>query len=168
MSKYWVKRLCGHEEQIEIFGKVTEREFKIKQEEKKVCRYCYETEKYSNYEEIEMSYAEYKKYYSYCKTKTGSYDKKNKTIIVYVPKEYQFNTDTINGRIDAIKKVANETELPYEALENIFFNLDTDQYLKYIEENAEILRTSPDKTGKYKNAYMASLNLVRAAKKYGL
>jgi hypothetical protein len=36
--KYWIKRTCGHEEQIEVFGKVSD---VIKREENKVCRKCY-------------------------------------------------------------------------------------------------------------------------------
>ena len=39
--KVWIKRSCGHEEQIEVFGKVSEREYVIKREENKVCRKCY-------------------------------------------------------------------------------------------------------------------------------
>ena len=39
-----------------------------------------------DYEEVEMHYGEYKENYSHCKTKKGSYDKSDKTIIVYVPK----------------------------------------------------------------------------------
>lgn len=35
--------------------------------------------------ETEMKYSEYKANYSGCKTKKDSYDKENKTIIVYVP-----------------------------------------------------------------------------------
>lgn len=169
--KYWIKRTCGHEEQIEVFGKVSEREYMIKREENKVCRKCYEAEKYADYDEIKMSYAEYKRNYADCKTKSGSYDAKSKTIIVYVPKtppEEKPETDTIEGRKSAIKKVAEETGLPIEALEKIFMVFDAEQYLKQTESHADILKANPDKTGKYENAYAAAIWLGSIAKKYGL
>ena len=169
--KYWIKRTCGHEEQIEVFGKTSEREYRIAAEEKKVCRKCYESEKYADYDEIKMSYAEYKRNYTDCKTKSGSYDAKSKTNIVYVPKtpqEEQPETDTIGGRKSAIEKVAEETELPYEALEKIFMVFDAEQYLKQTEAHADTLKASPDKTGKHKNAYIAAVNLGKTAQKYGL
>lgn len=169
--KVWVKRSCGHEEQIEVFGKVSEREYVIKREENKVCRKCYEAERYADYDEIEMSYAEYKRNYANCKTKAGSYDNKNKTIVVYVPKtppEEKPETDTIEGRKTAIKKVAEETGLPYEALEKIFLVVDADQYMKQTEAHADTLKASPDKTNKHENAYIAAVNLGKTAQKYGL
>lgn len=169
--KYWIKRACGHEEQIEIFGKTSEREYRIRTEEKRVCRKCYESEKYADYDEIEMSYAEYKRNYADCKTKSGSYDAKSKTIIVYVPKtppEEKPETDSLEGRKAAIKKVAEETGLPVEALKKIFMVVDAEQYLRQAEEHAGVLKANPDKTGKYENAYIAVVNLGKTAQKYGL
>jgi hypothetical protein len=169
--KYWIKRACGHEEQIEVFGKVSEREYRIKSEEKKTCRECYQAEQYKDCDEVEMTYAEYKRNYADCKTKSGSYDAKSKTIIVYVPKtppEEKPETDTIEGRKAAIKKVAEETGLPIEVLEKIFMVFDAEQYLKQAEAHADILKTNPDKTGKYENAYIAAITLGRVALEYGL
>ena len=169
--KVWIKRSCGHEEQIEVFGKVSEREYVIRREENKVCRKCYEAEKYADYDEVEMTYSEYKRNYADCKTKSGSYDAKNKTIVVYVPRQEQEtkpDTDTIEGRKTAIQKVAEETGLPYEALEKIFLVVNADQYIKQTEAHADILKANPDKTGKYENAYIAAITLGMVALEYGL
>lgn len=169
--KVWVKRSCGHEEQIEVFGKVSDREYKIKCEEKKTCRECYQAEQYKDCDEVEMTYSEYKRNYANCKTKSGSYDAKNKTIVVYVPRQEQEtkpDTDTIEGRKTAIQKVAEETGLPYEALEKIFLVVNADQYIKQTEAHADILKANPDKTGKYENAYIAAITLGMVALEYGL
>lgn len=88
--KYCVNFSCGHEAQIELFGKVSERERKIAYFEKfGVCPCCYqeqkEIEKSIGCKEVEMFYGDYKRDYANCKTKAGSYNGKTKTIIVYVP-----------------------------------------------------------------------------------
>jgi len=172
MAKYNVTFSCGHTETKELFGSVRERQKKIAYwEQHGKCTECYEKEKYADCDEVEMSYAEYKRNYADCKTKSGSYDAKSKTIIVYVPKtpqEKQPETDTIEGRKAAIKKVAEETGLPYEALEKIFMVFDAEQYLKQAEAHADTLKASPDKTNKHKNAYIAVVNLGKTAQKYGL
>ena len=88
--KYTVKFSCGHEEEMQIYGKAKAKEKKIKYlSESGICSKCYKemmNEKNSeNCEEVRMSYREYKENYADCKTKSGSYDKEEKTIIVYVP-----------------------------------------------------------------------------------
>ena len=165
--KVWIKRACGHEEQIEVFGKVSEREYRIKSEEKKTCRDCYQAEQNKDCDEVEMTYAEYKNNYADCKTKYGSYDKKNKTIIVYVPRTAK-ESDTVEDREATIEKVAAETDLPIEALKKIFLVVNADQYIKQTEAHADILKANPDKTGKYENAYIAAITLGRVALEYGL
>lgn len=92
MAHYNVKFSCGHEERIELFGKMTERDNKIKYYERYgVCPCCYreqkEMEKAAGCEEREMYYGDYKKNFADCKTKAGSYNGTAKTIIVYVPLE---------------------------------------------------------------------------------
>ena len=88
MAKYDVKFSCGHTHTVELFGPTADRERKIKYlEECGICPECKEAEKAADCEEVEMHYSEYKKNYSDCKTKANSYDKKTKTIIVYVPKK---------------------------------------------------------------------------------
>jgi len=172
MAKYNVTFSCGHTETKELFGSERERRAKIEYWGKSgKCTECYEKEKYADCDEIEMSYAEYKKNYTDCKTKSGSYDAKRKTIIVYVPKtspEEKPETDGLEGRKAAIKKVAEETGLPIEALEKIFMVVDAEQYLKQTEIHADVLKANPDKTGKYENAYIAAVNLGKTAQKYGL
>lgn len=83
--KITVERKCGHEEQIEVFGKQDQRERKIYACEHSICTECKLAEETKNCEEIEMKYSEYKENYASCKT--GEYNKKTKTIIVYVPKK---------------------------------------------------------------------------------
>ena len=90
--KYEVKFSCGHVETVELFGKTSERERRIKwYEESAVCSDCYREQKrmemLATCEEVEMYYGDYKKNYSMCKTKAGSYNGTTKTIIVYVPKK---------------------------------------------------------------------------------
>lgn len=92
MAKYTVTFSCGHEATIELFGKDADRKRKIAYlEESGICPECYaaarEAEKAEGCKEVEMSYSEYKNNYAECDTKKDSYDKKTKTIIVYVPIE---------------------------------------------------------------------------------
>ena len=95
--KYNVKFSCGHTEEIELFGKVRDREERIKYfEERGVCSACYREMKRIE-EEVraekeglvkkEMPYREYKLHHSDCKTVRGSYDGIKKTIVVYVKKD---------------------------------------------------------------------------------
>lgn len=113
MAKYDVKFSCGHTHIIELYGSTTDRERKIKYlEEYGVCPKCKEVEKANNCEEVEMFYGEYKKNYNDCKTKVNSYDKKRKTIIVYVPKKDESTeggttTITENEAIKEMCKVFN-------------------------------------------------------------
>lgn len=88
--KYEVKMSCGHTVTVELFGKSSEREKKLKYyEEHGLCPECYAEAKKQEIgcavEEVEMKYAEYKEKYSDCKTKYNSYNRETKTIVVYVP-----------------------------------------------------------------------------------
>lgn len=90
--KYYVTFSCGHEEVRELFGKVSERERKIKWwQENSVCSECWriqkEIEASLNSDEVEMLYRDYKKDYSECRTKSGSWNAEKKTVIVYVPRK---------------------------------------------------------------------------------
>ena len=89
MAKYNINYSCGHMKVVNLFGKETEREKKIKYfENYGICYDCYreqkEIEKSVGCDEVEMSYKEYKTNYANCNTKAGSYDGERKTIIVYV------------------------------------------------------------------------------------
>ena len=91
MAKYNVEFECGHEEQVELFGKYKERERRIEYYKTCKCSTCRAAEyakKMQNegYEEVEMHYSEYKNKYSDCKTKKDSYNSNTKTIIVFVKK----------------------------------------------------------------------------------
>lgn len=86
--KYDVKFSCGHTATVELFGSYKDRERKIKYyEQHHVCPDCYLAQQTAGCEEVEMHYSEYKNNYADCKTKANSYDKRAKTIIVYVPRE---------------------------------------------------------------------------------
>lgn len=54
-----------------------------------ICHQCYRDQKNKensiNCIEKEMRYSEYKEQYGDCNIKKGSYDGKNKTVVVYVP-----------------------------------------------------------------------------------
>lgn len=91
--KYDVKFSCGHTHTVQLFGKYADRERKIEYFERcGVCPDCYremkEMENAIGCKEVKMHYAEYKKNYPDCKTKSGSYNREEKTIIVYVPAGY--------------------------------------------------------------------------------
>jgi hypothetical protein len=114
--KYDVKFACGHTGTVELFGKTADRERKISFYEKNcLCPDCYkdmkEEEKKLNCMEVEMLYGEYKENYSECTTKAGSYDAKNKTIVVYVPKlinELEKENDGSDIKVKGIGLVKKE------------------------------------------------------------
>lgn len=88
--KYTVKFSCGHEDRVDLVGKYVDRERKIRwYEESGLCYECYramkEAQKSEGCAEVRMHYSEYKNNYAACETRADSYDKKTKTIIVYVP-----------------------------------------------------------------------------------
>ena len=92
--KYDVDFSCGHNEVVQLFGKVRERERRIAYWEcYGLCSKCYreqrEIEKAIGCDEVEMSYREYKNKFSSCKTKDGSYNGITKTIVVYIPKKQE-------------------------------------------------------------------------------
>ena len=88
--KYDVRFSCGHTETVVLYGKTSEREKKIEwYESKAVCSDCYREmkniEASIGCQEITMMYREYKEKYARCKTKAGSWNPVEKTIVVYVP-----------------------------------------------------------------------------------
>ena len=86
--KETVKRACGHEETIQVYGSVKDREYTIHKEEKKLCVHCLAEEQkkqYENCDMVEVPYREYKEKYSECVTLTGSYNPDTKTIVVFIP-----------------------------------------------------------------------------------
>lgn len=90
--KYEVKFSCGHVHTVELFGKYSDRKRKIEYFERYgICPDCFMEQKNIENsigcEEVEMSYREYKLNHEDCKTKSGSYNKATKTIVVYVPVE---------------------------------------------------------------------------------
>lgn len=106
MAKYNVKFSCGHEDTVELFGPNKERERKIAwYENNHVCPACYRAEQDAkngtDAEEKRIKYSEYKNEYSHLKTKKYSYDKSDKTIVVYFPKtkekEKEINTETLES-----------------------------------------------------------------------
>ena len=88
--KYDVTFSCGHTETVALFGKISDRMNKIDYYQRHgLCSCCYQAQqnakKADGCNEVEMHYGEYKRNYSECSTKSGSYNPKTKTIIVYVP-----------------------------------------------------------------------------------
>ena len=115
MAKYYVKHTCGHEVQVELFGKTADRGNKIEWLETTLCPECYARQqaqkenKGMQIEEVEMLYSNYKNNYAECKTLSGSYDKKAKTIVVLVPVEEVEEVEEVTLTIEEIAKKANST-----------------------------------------------------------
>lgn len=130
---------------MQIYGSSKERERKIKYyEQYGTCSDCYKAEKNKKNaegcEEVRMSYREYKTSYADCNTKADSYDKDEKTIIVYVRVERSVEENTPmteeetkeacqKEAYDAIKKTGkkpeeiNPTDLN-EAFEKLGINVE--------------------------------------------
>lgn len=95
MAKYYVKHTCGHEVQVDLFGKAADRERKLEWLESTLCPECYAREQAQKankdmaIKEVEMHYSEYKNNYAECKTLPNSYNKDTKTIVVLVPVEVE-------------------------------------------------------------------------------
>ena len=90
--KYDVTFSCGHVEVKELFGKVDDRKKRIEWWERNcVCSECYrvqkEIEASLDSDEVEILYRDYKKDYSECRTKSGSWNAEKKTVIVYVTRK---------------------------------------------------------------------------------
>lgn len=104
MGKYNVNFSCGHTEEKELFGKITERTKKIEYwQNYGICSKCYfeqkDIEKSLKFHKKQMTYREYKTKYSNCETAPGSYDGTTKTIIVYIPKkEEAMISDMLNNQ----------------------------------------------------------------------
>ena len=172
--KRTVTRACGHEQEVEVFGAREAREAKISWYERTDCTECYEKSQNKGSEEVEMSYREYKENYSNCNTKKDSYDKKTKTIIVFVPKK-----EEVKEEVAEVK----ETELTTEEIVNIiapeFSPRPTEEIKKFVEtgsealiKNAEVkgerLKKMPiEINGEQITLYDFSERLIAALKKYG-
>ena len=119
MAKYTVTFSCGHADTVELFGKDSERERKIEYfKEQGICPHCYkealEAKKAEGCDEVEMKYSEYKNNYADCDTKSDSYDKKSKTIIVYVPKK-----ESAEEIIEEAEELIEQFESAHENILNV-------------------------------------------------
>lgn len=127
MAKYDITYKCGHEGRIELFGKSSDRDRKIAQEEKSVCNECYAKQQAeeNNMEIVEMHYSEYKNNYSKNKTVKDSYDKATKTIKVYVVKTEEIEETALTEIEEAIETAKakiteeNKEEKIIETIEQI-------------------------------------------------
>lgn len=125
--KYDITYSCGHTCRVDIVGKHDERARRIKyMEEYKICPACYREQKNKEKSigciEVEMKYADYKKEYADCKTKAGSYNKAEKSVVVYVPEkvaeekgitagdEPESNTETKNDVEESEENNMGETK----------------------------------------------------------
>lgn len=93
MAYYKITYSCGHEGLRELHGRQSDKQRTIEWlESEGLCPKCYrkikERELLNRYQEIEMRYYDYMNgEYSWCKTKTDSYNPATKTIVVFVPKK---------------------------------------------------------------------------------
>ena len=118
--KYNIEFKCGHNEEVALFGPFAERKREIERLSECNCSACrklaFQKSMASEYDEVRMSYTDYKKSYSDCKTLRDSYDKKTKTIVVFVKKHVNDVTDdTVKNEV--IKAAEQETEEAKQSIE---------------------------------------------------
>ena len=148
--KYDVTFSCGHTQEVQIYGKAEERERKIKYFGKSgLCPECYKKKmNEENCEEVRMSYREYKENYADCKTKSGSYDKEEKTIVVYIPKQEEKKEDSrevfgkaLNAALEELKK-ESENAKP-EEVTPVMIARELDK-MGYTEEELKKMKDVPE------------------------
>lgn len=145
MAKYEVKMACGHIHTVELFGKASDRERKIKWlEENGICPDCKAKEAARGCEEIEMHYGEYKKNYSNCKTKPNSYNAETKTVVVYVPieepvEETNPEEQAINAMCEIFEVKKSDTDY------NNFVKMCKDALACSVEENEKMFMSQAEK-----------------------
>ena len=105
-------------------------------------------EKSENCEEVRMSYREYKENYADCKTKSGSYDKEEKTIVVYIPKQEEKKEDSrevfgkaLNAALEELKG-ENENAKP-EEVTPVMIARELDK-MGYTEEELKKMKDVPE------------------------
>ena len=86
MPRKQIKRKCGHIENIYLEDREFNDPAALEHHEDELCEKCYVST--NRVCEKRMSYVDYKIEYISCRTKEGSYDGKNKTIVVYVPYDF--------------------------------------------------------------------------------
>lgn len=86
MPRKQIKRKCCHIENIYLEDREFNDPAALKHHEDELCEKCYVST--NRVCEKRMSYVDYKIEYISCRTKEGSYDEKNKTIVVYVPYDF--------------------------------------------------------------------------------
>ncbi len=162
--KYEITRACGHVETVELYGKVADRESKINWYGKTMCRDCYNTK--NGEKDVEMSYSEYKNKYANCKTKSGSYDKKTKTIVVFVPQPTEDQKEPEICENEVIQQMADESGYTKDVIKRMIASGS-----KKAEEALQVYgkkaKTMPDKSGKFCTAYDAMAYAAELLKKYG-
>lgn len=90
--QYFIKMNCGHGQMLNINGCAEHIQKKLKYfKEKAICKRCYMQMQLKNMidpEEVRMPYYEYKIRYRKFPYQLESYNKTDKTIVVYLPKKY--------------------------------------------------------------------------------
>ena len=86
MPRKQIKRKCGHIENIYLEDREFNDPAALKHHEDELCEKCYVST--NCVYQKRMSYVDYKIEYISCRKKEGSYDGKNKTIVVYVPYDF--------------------------------------------------------------------------------
>ena len=92
MGKYNVVFKCGHEEEVNLFGKYKDREKRIEWYQKECdCSKCrtaaYRKKMAETHFEVVMPYWYYKQNYPDCKTLRDSFNRETNEILVFVPKK---------------------------------------------------------------------------------
>ncbi len=166
--KVYVTRACGHEEQVEVFGTSAQRESKIKWYESTDCKACYAASQHTNETEVTMSYSEYKNNYADCKTKSGSYDAKAKTIVVYVPAKTEETVELEITEEQVAEIIATATGCTADEVKATVIKHGSANLRKFAEQAKDKLVASPDRKNKHENAYVAAIAMADIAEQYGI
>lgn len=117
--KYNIEFKCGHNEEVALFGSFKDREREIERLQECDCSACrklaFQKKMSSEYDEVRMSYSEYKSKYADCKTLNDSYDKKTKTIVVFVKKK----ADTLSDDVTREKVIEKAEQVVKEEKDSI-------------------------------------------------
>ena len=127
---------CGHTEQVDIseYGYMKEEVFLRDMKKFRDCPTCEKQKKIEamkDYDEIIMSYSEYKNYYANCNVLKNSYNKINQTILVFVPKDMEYYKN---------KAIRNKIPIQRTHILDVTkqLNSNTIKHNVYFEENGMI------------------------------
>lgn len=126
---YTIDMSCGHKEEVQLIGRRADRERKIAwYGECGLCKECRDKAKNAEHSkgcvEKTMLYKEYKKHFSDCYAKAGSYNEDDKTIVVYVQEGRKEKYGTYE---DMLAESCEEKEMLYKEYKEKYSDCKTKQ-----------------------------------------